>query len=387
MDYRTSIRALFEAVVTENKKKIEALADKGNKRAQNYLKGRDYAKQQGVDHAKAHGNSDWATGVKSLARDREQAMTGGKSLALIGAQRISHNERPLVINTKPTGPTYRLGSSGVSKMDKGYLSREGRRSMRALIRDKGARPNQPSEEERYLPKQEGTIMDYRTSIRALFEAVLNEEGFEYQKPGQLSKSKRNQAEYQDRRERELSGRIVMRGGGNLLDKDIMHRPSARALRAIKDKSPHSVDRYGNPRSVPDTHTFMNLAHVKADREAKRKAREERLARKAEAAAKAAAKAQQQNSSTDHSRDNLRAIFEAIVNESRKGYMARLGKKPTKNPTTGKTEYMSDKELGKAVKTKDQGSDWSGQEPKFTKKEALKSLGSTQRKFFDPKKKK
>lgn len=386
MDYKTSIRLLFEAVVTENKRKIEALADKGNKRAQNYLRGRDYASQQGVDHAKAHGNSDWATGVKSRARDREQAMTGGKSLALIGAQRISHNERPLVVNTKPTGPTYKLGSSGVSKMDKGYLEREGRRSMRAYMRDKGGRPNNYSEEERYLPKENASTNHYRIGIRALFEAVLTEEGFEYQKPGQLSKNKRNQAEYEDRREKELSGRIVMRGGGNLLDKDLMpgaYRQAARGKRAIEADSPHSKDRYGNPRSVPDTHTFMNLAHVKADNAAKRAARERRLAAKAAKAAKA----QTQNSSTDHSRDNLRAIFEAIVNESRKGYMARLGKKPTKDPTTGKTKYMSDKELGKAIKTKDQGSDWSGQEPKFTNKEALKALGSTQRKFFDPKKKK
>jgi len=226
---------------------------------------------------------------------------------------------------------------------------------------------------------EGTIMDYRTSIRALFEAVLNEEGFEYQKPGQLSKSKRNQAEYADRREKELSGRIVTTGGGNLIDKHLMphQRASARGVRAIKTGSPHSKDRYGGTRSVPDTHTFMTLAHAKEDRAAKIAARQRRLA----------AKARTQNSSTDHSRDNLRAIFEAIVNESRKGYMARLGKKPTKDPTTGKTKYMSDKELGKAIKTKDQGSDWSGQEPKFTNKEALKALGSTQRKFFDPKKKK
>lgn len=129
----------------------------------------------------------------------------------------------------------------------------------------------------------------RDNLRALFEAVLNEEGFEYQKPGQLSKSKRNQAEYQDRKERKQSGRIVMRGGGNLLDKDLMsgaYRQAARGMRAIKDKSPHSVDRYGNPRSVPDTHTSMVDAHRKADREAKIAARQRRLDRKAKAAAKA-----------------------------------------------------------------------------------------------------
>ena len=128
----------------------------------------------------------------------------------------------------------------------------------------------------------------RRNLRALFEAVLNEEGFEYQKPGKLSKSKRNQAEYEDRREKELSGKVVMAGGGNLTDKHLMphERASARGVRAIKADSPHSKDKYGNPRSVPDTHTSMELAHRKEDRAAKRAARERRLAAKAAKAAKA-----------------------------------------------------------------------------------------------------